>query len=74
MYEKIEKELYILYQIKMNPKEKLIELIAKDKRIRDYNAKPTHENLKKAVIAYEEIVKEFCKEYDQSEKTILSIN
>ena len=49
----------------MNPKETLINIIASDPRIRNYNKDSSIDNLKKAVIAYEEIVKEFCKQYDE---------
>lgn len=48
----------------MNPKQILINLIAKDNRIRNYNANPTSENKDKAIQAYEEAIKEFCKIYD----------
>jgi len=49
----------------MNPKETLVNIIATDPRIRNYNKDPSVDNLQKAVTAYEEAIKEFCKKYDE---------
>ena len=57
-------EIYNNIWHKVNPKQTLINLIAKDNRIRNYNSNPTPENKDKVLLAYEEAIKEFCKIYD----------
>lgn len=49
----------------MNPKKMLVDIIASDQRIRDYNKSPTKENADRCIKAYEEAVATFCEEFDE---------
>ncbi len=43
------------------PKELLVNILASDPRIRNYNTNPTTENAEKCIKAYQEAIIEFCK-------------
>jgi hypothetical protein len=51
-----------------NLKQRLVERLANDQRIRNYNTNPTTENAEKCIKAYQEAIQEFMKEYEEQSK------
>jgi len=51
-----------------NLKQRLVERLANDQRIRNYNKEPNLQNVEKCIKAYQEAIQEFMKEYEEQSK------
>lgn len=54
-----------------NLKQRLVERLANDQRIRNYNKEPNLQNAEKCIKAYQEAIQEFMKEYEEQSKQSL---